>query len=80
MAPVWRATLSVEENMSTLTDLSPILIPLVALLIPIVGIIANTVLKVTRLHLLHETVRNLSANGQPIPPELLSEIAGKKPS
>ncbi|MBA5635890.1 hypothetical protein H3H37_02350 [Duganella sp. LX20W] len=64
--------------MSTLTDLSPILIPLVALLIPIVGIIASTVLKVTRLHLLHETVRSLSASGQAIPPELLSEIVGKK--
>ena len=66
--------------MTTLTDLSPILIPVIALLIPIVGIIASTILKLTRLHLLHETVRSLSANGQPIPPELLSEIAGKKPS
>ncbi|MBA5686904.1 hypothetical protein [Rugamonas apoptosis] len=66
--------------MSTMTDLSPILIPVIALMIPIVGIIASTVLKVTRLHLLHETVRSLSANGQPIPPELLSEIATKKSS
>lgn len=63
--------------MSTFTDLSPILIPVIALLIPIVGIIASTVLKVTRLHLLHETVRTLSANGQPIPPELLSQIVDK---
>ncbi|MBA5605068.1 hypothetical protein H3H36_06785 [Duganella sp. FT3S] len=65
--------------MNTLTDLSPILIPVVALLIPIVGIIASTILKLTRLHLLHETVRTLSANGTPIPPELLGELVGKKP-
>jgi hypothetical protein len=64
--------------MSVFTDLSPIWIPVVALLIPIVGIIASTVLKVTRLHLLHETVRNLTASGKPVSPELLNEIIGKK--
>jgi hypothetical protein len=66
-----------KRNMSSFTDLSPILIPVVALFIPIVAIIASTVLKVTRLHLLHETVRALCASGQPVPPELLSQIVDK---
>ncbi len=61
-----------------LRDLSPILIPIIALLIPIVGIIAWAVVRVTRLKLLHETVRHLSANGQPIPHELLNKITGSK--
>ena len=64
--------------MSAFTDLSPVLIPVIALLIPIVGIIAGVILKVMRLQMLHETVRHLSANGQPIPPELLAQITDKK--
>lgn len=65
--------------MSSLTDLSPILIPITALLIPIVSIIAWAILKITRLQLLHETVRHLSEHGQPIPPELISKIIDSKP-
>jgi hypothetical protein len=64
--------------MNFLTNLSPLLIPIIALFIPIVAIIARTVLKVTRLNLLHETVRHLAQNGQPIPAELLSQIADSK--
>ncbi len=64
--------------MHVLNDLSPLLIPLMALLIPIVWIIAGAALKITRLNLLHETVRHLSSNGQPIPPELLSKIVDTK--
>lgn len=64
--------------MSSFTDMSPILIPVIALLIPIAGIISWTVIKVTRLNLLHETVRQLAARGQPIPPELMAEITGNK--
>ena len=66
--------------MNSFSDLSPILIPITALLIPIVSIIAWVVLKITRLHLLHETVRHLSEHGQPIPPELLSKIVDDKSS
>lgn len=66
--------------MNVFTDVSPVLIPIIALLIPIVGIIAAAVLKITRLQLLHETVRQISANGQPIPPELLEKIIEKKSS
>lgn len=64
--------------MSVLNELSPNLIPIIALLIPIVGIIAGVALKITRLNLLHETVRQLGANGQTIPPELLNMIIEKK--
>ncbi len=64
--------------MSVFNELSPNLIPIVALLIPIVGIIAGVTLKITRLNLLHETVRQLGANGQPIPPELLNMIIDRK--
>jgi len=54
------------------------LVPLAALLIPIVWIISWVVLKITRLHLLHETIRHLSVSGQPIPPELLHQIIDRK--
>jgi len=64
--------------MYLLQDMSPLLIPIIALLIPIVGVVAWAVVKVNQAHLLHETVRILSANGQPIPPELLRKITGSK--
>jgi hypothetical protein len=64
--------------MNSLSDLSPVIIPVIALLIPIVGIVAAVTLKITRLHLLHETVRHLSSVGQPIPPAVLDEIIGRK--
>lgn len=63
--------------MNLFTDLSPLLVPIIALLIPIVWIIAWAVLKATRLQLLHETIRHISASGQPIPPELLNQIIEK---
>jgi len=64
--------------MSIFTDVSPILVPVMALLIPIVAIIAGVTLKIMRLQMLHETVRQLSANGQTIPPELLNQVLETK--
>ena len=64
--------------MNFLSNLSPLLIPIIALLIPIVAMICRTILKVSRLNLLHETVRHLSQNGQPIPPELLAQLTDKQ--
>jgi len=64
--------------MSFLTDISPLLIPIIALLTPIVGIVAWAVVKTTRMNLLHETIRHLSSNGQKIPPELLAKITDDK--
>lgn len=66
--------------MNALTNLSPVLIPIIALLIPIVSVIAWAAVKITRLHMLHETIRQISANGQPIPPELIAKIVDNKAS
>jgi len=48
------------------------------MLVPIVGVIAWAAVKISRLHMLHETVRQLSAKGQAIPPEFIAEIVAKK--
>lgn len=64
--------------MNMISEISPLLIPIMALLTPIVAIIAWAVVKVARLNLLHETIRHLSSSGQTIPPELLAEIVGRK--
>ena len=66
--------------MINLTNLSPILIPLLAMMVPIVGVIAWAAVKIARLHMLHETVRKMSANGQPIPPEFIAQIVESKSS
>lgn len=50
----------------------PLTIPLVALLIPIIAIVGNYMTRSRHDQLLHETVRQLSERGQPIPPELLN--------
>lgn len=64
--------------MMSLANLSPILVPIIALLLPIVGVIAWAFVKISRANLLHETLRILSKNGQPIPPELLEKIIDRK--
>jgi len=66
--------------MNSLSDLSPVLIPIIALLIPIVSVIAIATLKIVRLQLLHETIRQISASGQTVPSELLNEIVNTKAS
>jgi hypothetical protein len=67
-----------ERKMNVLNDVSPILVPIVALLVPIVALVSWAVVKIARLNLLNETVRQMSKNGQPIPPELLDKITGRK--
>lgn len=64
--------------MNSLSNLSPLLIPILAMLVPIVGVIAWAAVKISRLHMLHETVRQMSAKGQPVPPEFIAEIVDKK--
>ena len=59
-------------------ELSPFIIPVVGMLIPIVAIICHTVMKVMRMQMLHETVKHLADRGQPIPPELLNSIISQK--
>ena len=62
--------------MGELSHLAPFLIPIVALLIPIVAIISFYISKSRREQLMHETLRQLSERGQTIPPELLSGSFG----
>ncbi len=59
----------------TFKHIAPFLIPLVALLIPIVAIVAHYINKSQRERAIHDTVRQLSAAGQPIPPQLLDGSA-----
>ena len=48
-----------------------LIIPFLALLIPLVAIIGGLLVKAHRLQLQHETLRQLAESGQPIPQELL---------
>ncbi|MTV55064.1 hypothetical protein [Pseudoduganella buxea] len=66
--------------MSLLTSISPQVVPIIALLVPIVGVVAWAAVKITQMILLHETVRQLSSNGQPVPPALLAKITVEKRS
>lgn len=54
----------------------PFLVPIMALMIPIVAIIMGIQAKMRREQLLHETLRQLADKGQPLPPELLNQLSG----
>lgn len=51
----------------------PLFIPILALFIPIVAIVAHYLGKAHSERQRHETIRELARAGQPIPPELLGE-------
>jgi hypothetical protein len=55
----------------TLTLFLKLLPVILALLIPLVAIVGGVVLRLRRLALTHETIRQLSAQGLHIPPQLL---------
>jgi len=55
-------------------DVSPLMIPILSLLIPIVAIVAHYMGKAHTERQRHETIRELARAGQPIPPELLSDV------
>jgi hypothetical protein len=68
-------TLLTEEKTmgpDTLKHLFGLMIPIIAICIPIVAIVAGIRMKMAREQLMHETVRQLAERGQPIPPELLN--------
>jgi hypothetical protein len=52
---------------------NPLLIPVLALCIPIVAIVAHYIGKANTERQRHETIRELARAGQPIPPELLAD-------
>ncbi|MCE4553441.1 DUF6249 domain-containing protein [Roseateles cellulosilyticus] len=54
--------------------LAPIAIPIVAMFIPIVAIVAHYLARASAERERHETIRVLARAGQPIPPELLAEL------
>ncbi len=54
--------------------ITPLLIPILALFIPIVAIVAHHLGKANSERQRHETIRELARAGQPIPPELLSAV------
>ncbi len=53
-------------------NLSPLLIPLLAMTIPIVAIVAAFLYKSSRDRERHQTIREFIKAGQPVPPELLA--------
>ncbi|KQY88575.1 DUF6249 domain-containing protein [Pelomonas sp. Root1444] len=53
---------------------SPLMIPILALLIPIVAIVAHYLGRANSERQRHETIRELVRAGQPIPPELLGDV------
>lgn len=55
----------------SVSDLALLLIPLLALMIPIVVVVAHYMSKAHSERQRHETIRELARAGQPIPPELL---------
>lgn len=51
----------------------PLMIPILALLIPIIAIVSHYLGKAHSERQRHETIRELARAGQPIPPELLGD-------
>jgi hypothetical protein len=52
----------------------PLMVPILALLIPIVAIVAHYLTKASGDRQRHETIRELARAGLPIPPELLTDV------
>ena len=59
---------------TTLKHIAPFFIPLFALLIPLLAIGIHGWAKVRRNRELHESIRQISASGQPVPEELLEAL------
>jgi|CXWL01.1.fsa_nt_gi hypothetical protein len=55
-----------------LKQLFPFLVPIAALMIPIVAIVMTIASKMRRDRLMHETVRQFAEKGLPVPPELFA--------
>ncbi len=67
---------------TTLKHLAPFMVPLLALCIPIVAIIATSMARTRRNAQMHQTVRLMVERGQSVPPEMLhalmEDAAGEK--
>lgn len=62
---------------TTLKHVLPLVIPMMALLIPLLAIGIKGWARIRRDRELHETIRQIVAQGQPVPPELLSEATSR---
>jgi hypothetical protein len=58
-------------DLSQLSHIFPMLIPIVGMLIPIIAIVMGIAAKMQREKLRHDTLRAFAERGQPVPPELL---------
>jgi hypothetical protein len=65
---------------TTLRQIIPIFIPLVALMIPLLAIGIGGWAKVQRNREIHETIRQIMARGQEVPPPLLEVLHAERPA
>jgi hypothetical protein len=59
---------------TTLKHLAPFVVPIIALFIPIVAVVMSTLSRMRRNAQMHETVRHMVAQGQPVPSELIQAL------
>jgi Domain of unknown function (DUF6249) len=59
---------------TTLKHLAPFVIPIIALFIPIVAVVMSNLSRMRRNAQMHETVRHMVAQGQPVPSELIQAL------
>ncbi len=59
---------------NTLKHLAPFLIPVIALMIPLLAIGINGWVQVRRSRELHESIRHLASAGQPVPAEFIKAV------
>jgi hypothetical protein len=59
-------------DLGQLSQLFPLLVPIVGMLIPIIAIVMGIAAKMQREKLRHDTLRAFAERGQPVPPELLN--------
>ncbi|MEN9416699.1 MAG: hypothetical protein RI988_319 [Pseudomonadota bacterium] len=63
---------------TTLKHLAPFIVPILALMIPLLAIGINGWARVRRHREVHETIRQIASAGQPVPPELLAQAAASQ--
>lgn len=64
---------------TTLTEVAPLLIPIIALMIPLLTIWSKSQARIARNRELHETIRGMVDKGLAVPPELLAQTAATEP-
>jgi hypothetical protein len=65
---------------TSLNLLAPFIIPIVALMIPLLAVYLSIQARIRRTQALHETIRQLGASGHPIPQALIDAASQDAPS